>query len=161
MSLGGIVEGVVEGVVKGVAEIVDGDPRIKFDKIFNEIWGGESYKNQKGEKIRLRAAAGPFWDSKFICIEKQGEPSYRLVCRKWQFELNYWHQWEWEPVGTVRQLTPTEVINEVLPRFEKRLQEAKKIKERDRKKSLNDAGKYAYQKDQSEAEQLIDNSDWA
>jgi hypothetical protein len=57
----------------------------------------------------------------------------------------------------VDNLTPEELLNDILPNFEKRLNEAEAQKKQDRRDALDNASKYAQKQDQQEADDLLNN----
>ena len=121
----------------------------KFDEIFNKIWGVLSYKNDKGEKIIIGTSSSN--SEKIISIEKNGKITYRLDNQNGKFTLNYWPNLE----NVIEDVTSDELLNNILPNFEKRLNEWETLRAQERQKALEDSNQYAYQQDQQDADRLL------
>ena len=78
---------------------------------------------------------------------------YRLEYKSGNFTLSTTEGENWKKI---KNLTEEELLNNVLPKFEKRLNEAKNLQRQKRQKSINDAGKYAYEEDQNDANKLLE-----
>ena len=78
---------------------------------------------------------------------------YRLDYESGNFTLSTTEGENWKKI---KNLTEEELLNNVLPKFEKRLNEAKNLQRQERQKSINNAGKYAYEKDQNDADKLLE-----
>ena len=121
----------------------------RFNAIFYNIKKIKSYKNFKGEEIIIWTYNSP--DFKTMNIEKNGKVTYRLELEKGQFKLKYWPNLS----KVVYNITPEELVNDILPNFEKRLIEANEYQKQKRQRAVRDGNQYAYEQDQQDAYWLL------
>lgn len=131
----------------------------KFDEIFNKIYGtsslqelgeGNVYEIQKNWNIPwiLYAFNNPnTWFQKIIIQwlwEGDNNSGYILIRQYWKYKLEtYTNGCNGGP--EVDNLTPEELLNDILPNFEKRLKEWKLVEVHQRQRTIEDANQYAYQ----------------
>jgi len=92
-----------------------------------------------------------------ICIERHKTPDintrYSLIkMNNGTFYLDTDDSWKHTRIDN---LTPEELFNNILPNFEKRLNEGEMLRVQKRQRALEDANQYAYQQDQQDADRLL------
>lgn len=142
----------------------------KFDEIFNKIYGNQPSNTisenglaiQKDGDIKweLLAFNNPYIWLQIITIswywENGNVPSnYRLERENWKFKLETTVWEEDVKKNVIDNITPEELLNNFLPKIEKRLNEWVELKKQQRQKAIEDANQYAYQQDQQDANKLL------
>ena len=76
----------------------------------------------------------------------------RKDIKSWEFQLRTYHN---DINDTIENLSPEQILNEILPNFEKRLNEAENYKKQEINKKIKEASKYAEAQEQKEADDLL------
>jgi len=142
----------------------------KFDEIFNKIYGNQPSNAMSENGLAIQKDGDIKWElwafnNSNIWLQKitiswfwanGNEPSnYTLKRENWKFELE---TTVWEggvKKNVIDNITPEELLNNFLPKFEKRLNEWEELKKQQRQKAIEDANQYAYQQDQQDADRLL------
>ena len=142
----------------------------KFDEIFNRLHGNTSLNEEKfwenaleiekdwGVKWWIMSYYNPNSWYQEISIswdwEGNNHSTYGLIKQNWKFRLET-SVWENHDKKVIDNITPEELINKILPNFEKRINEGEIMRAQSRQKALEDANQYAYQQDQQDADRLL------
>lgn len=145
----------------------------KFNEIFKGIFGNNNISSPETHKMEIQKEGWISWILEASYNPKNGYKSMAIRWGKWEeasrYHLSY-DSWKFTLSSggdinnfneTVKNLTGKEVLDNILPKFEKRLNEAKALESTRRKKAIGDAGKLAYQEDQNDANKLLDDWDQA
>ena len=123
----------------------------KYREIYHRIWDALKYNSTNGEEMIILKIENK--EDTSINIVKNWNTTYKLKCSKQNghFTLYYWQRLE----NIVEDVTPEELLDKILPNFEKRLNEWETLKAQERQRSIEDANQYAYQQDQQDANRLL------
>lgn len=154
----------------------------KYDEIINKIF--EIWKHHDGSSyttLDLKRADGALWwmgvaddwywnksleimwtahnwkPDSLYCLSKEWE-KYSLTSGavpKWIPEDENMSITDAANKNTIDNVSSEELLNKILPNFEKRLNEWKMLQSQQRQKALEDADQYAYQQDQQDAYKLL------
>ena len=171
---------VANNVIEKAKEMVSPSPADKkFNEIFNEIFNnghnlavGAKYfsiykDNGQAWVIEAYIVNGKktlkitWWNWNNNAIKDMPGSSYILTREWWKYSLKSGRDSDFSKgsemwPNNLKNLTEKELLNNVLPKFEKRLNEAKNRQRQERQKSINNAGKYAYEKDQNDTDKLLE-----
>lgn len=150
----------------------------KFDEIFNkvfDIWNSFEDKFSKYSSINLNREDGTSWwiqvsediktwdkSIEIFWYEHEDKPGsiYMLSREWWKYSLvSGFDKKDFEDDirerNTVNNLTSQELLNNILPNFERRLNEWETLKAQERQHAIENANQYVYQQDLQDADRLL------